>query len=179
MQTSLFKYISLLKCTTLSLPVQRAIILHPNEKSQSWIAKLWKGKPCGNPSSCCVSKHMKLSWQTSKLEFSQQGQCRVTKYPFKGDDSSLQMWMTGIYGKSLKSLCMPWSPQFSVLILLIMQYKNLLTPYTVILFTEMLNILCMSSSKRQQKGVAASTFHLFCLWIKKPSCNGESSEKRW
>lgn len=31
----LLKYISLLKCTTLSLPVQKAIIFHPNVKSQS------------------------------------------------------------------------------------------------------------------------------------------------
>lgn len=58
--------------------------------------------------------------------------------------------------------------KFPVLILLIMQYKKLMTPYTVILFTEMLNILSINSSKRQHKGVAASTFHLFCLWYKTP-----------
>lgn len=58
--------------------------------------------------------------------------------------------------------------KFSVLVLLIMQHKKLMTTCTVTLFTEMLNILCMNFSKRRQKGVAASIFHLFCLWIKNP-----------
>lgn len=58
--------------------------------------------------------------------------------------------------------------KFSVAVLLIMQYKTLMTPYTVILFTEGLHILCINFSKMQQKSVAASTFHLFCLWIKNP-----------
>lgn len=47
-----------------------------------------------------------------------------------------------------------------------MQRKESKWPsYTVVLFVQMLNILYLNFSERQQKGVAASIFHLFGLWI--------------
>lgn len=58
------------------------------------------------------------------------------------------------------------SSSFSVMVLLRMQHKeSTLLPYTVTLFIEMLSILCIYFSNRQQKSVAANVFHLFGFWI--------------